>query len=405
MGTSLLVSGAKSCTSSDPFCSTAPDSPTVGDLAIQAEPIPAVNIDQSDIVEVTGTCVDLGRKKNRILVEVFAGENDESVDPYITNEITSNCYSINGAAALTSSGLFSNEKCFWVTKGVGLVEDAGLPSQKDFPQCHDGQFGFAIKLGKILNDTGSPLGTNYLVRYKIRTDEGGISDSAWTRTTISRQLSPPKVSSTLYDPVDHSCHLTMDVSRFNPNLFYSLYRDFKLVGGGATPKAPEPFYGNPNGLSPGAYNFENFNLVDGVTYNYSLSVIDTQFSYLPALTPVFSNSIPCQTTAPQIVSSPSLPPPGSCMFYINNYNPNPAVTYQIKAFTAGTWTSSATDPSVAYNCTSGNLQVTCSVSGLASGVNYFFAVRQFKDTIVNGLPDLLAEEVGKWSSELNCRPP
>ncbi len=407
MGTSLLVSGSASCTTNDPLCSTLPDTSTEGELAIQADTVPAVNMDKSDVVEITGTCVDLGRKKNRILVEVFAGDLDESVDPYISNGITSNCYHINGGGITTSSGISSSDKCFWVTKGVGLTEDAGLPSQKDFPQCHNGQFGFAIKLGKILNDTSSPLGTNYLVRYKLRTDDGIVSDSAWTRTPISRQLTPPKITSTLPKPANFSCQLAMDISRFNPFLTYSLTRDYKLLGGGATAPTAIPSYTSVNSLTSISYSYEDFNLVDGVTYNYNLSVDETQYApYAPLLTPMVSIATPCKTLPPPIVSSNIVPPTGSCLFYLANYNFDPSVKYEIGFSDVDGW-SKKPQPYVftPTACSSGSLSSTCTRSGLISGKKFYFAVRSYRDQNGNSTPDILSEEVGEWSHELNCIPP
>lgn len=403
---SLLVNGSQSCDSLVASCNNLPTNSTTGSLSIQANRAEmTVNMDQSDTVEITGSCVDLDRKKNRILVEVFAGELNESVDPYITNGITSNCYHISGAGMTTSSGINSNDKCFWVTKGIGLIEDIGLPSQKEFPQCHNGEFGFAIKLGKILTDTS--LGTNYLVRYKIRTEDGGISDSPWSRVKISRSLSAPKILSTLPSAVSFSCHLQNEVARFNSNLWYNLSRSFNFSGGGSSVSALVPTFANLNSLSPLSYSYDDYNLIEGVTYNYFLTVIDNQYApYLPSTPIVNSNSIACKAIKPAMVVSGAVPSPGTCMFSLLYFNANPSVSYQIGFTTGAGWTGDPSRPPSITTCSSGTLSTTCTKSGLASGTNYYFAVRSYRDNNpADGVPSLLSEEVGEWSNELSCRAP
>lgn len=362
-------------------------------------------MDQSDEVEITGSCVDLGRKKNRVLVEVFAGDVNETVDPYISNAITSNCYHISGSGVPTASGITSGSKCFWVTKGVGLIEDAGLPSQRDFPQCHNGQFGFVVKLGKILTD--ATLGTNYLVRFKIRTDSNGVTDSVWSRVKISRQLSPPKVPTPTPTAISFSCNLKPQVARFNSYLWYTLYRSYNFTGGASAPGALL-FYTNLNGSGSVAYNYEDYYLVDGVTYNYRLDVSETQYSanytippfVSPAPPPVAATPVTCTATPPFFL--PPSPGLGSCSIRLNYTNTGPGIGYQIGAqVNSGGWSKQvpAVTPSF-FGCTTGTLAGgDCVISGLSNTNTYFFALRAGR-----GGFNPAVNEVGVWSNEQSCRP-
>ena len=79
----------------------------------------SANLEDTDKVEISGTCNDLNRKKNRILVEVFGGENLTD-NPYISNAISDRCLAANGV--VTGNGTAVGDNCIWVSKGAGLVE-------------------------------------------------------------------------------------------------------------------------------------------------------------------------------------------------------------------------------------------------------------------------------------------
>lgn len=342
----------------------------------------------------------MGQKKNRILVEVYAGENSENnagVDPYITNAITSNCYHVSGSGFVTSSGIVSGSKCFWVTKGVGLVEDAGLPTQRDYPQCHNGQFGFVIKLGKILTDPVQ--GFSYLVRLKLRTDSNGITDSPWARVKISRQLTPSTVPAPTPTPASFSCNLKPQVSRFNPNLSYALFRSYNLTTGSSAP-AVIPSYTVRNGTDPVAYNFDDVFLVDGVTYNYRLDVSENQ--YAPYAVPPLASSVPAAcTAAPPFLNAPT-PGVGTCTLSLLYSNPTPGIMYQIGVKQYAGWTKQPFDTAAIPpgTCTSSQLaNGTCTIAGLSNTTLYYFAVHAGR-----GGFDPAVNEAGAWSNEQNCRP-
>ncbi len=404
IGNSLLVNASSSCQNSTNLdCLNPPNKPTEGAIAINPDrPEMTVNMDGSDVVEITGSCVDLDRKPNRIFVEVFAGEQDESADPYITNEITSNCYDRSGLSGIvTSAGILSGGKCFWITKGVGLIE--GSPIAREFPQCHNGQFGFSVKLGKIL--TNSALGLNYLVRMKIRTDDGGISDSPWTRVKISRGLSPPKITTITPNDTSYTCDIKTEVSRFNSSLLYTVSKTFNYFSGGSSSSSNLGTFTNLNSSSALAFSVSDA-VVQGVTYSYNLSVIDSQYAPYPMPQPTsISSPVTCKVSAPVVVPSGVTPAAGQCRLSLLGFNPS-GVSYQIKYFTSPLWTKDPTKPSAVAVCSAGSLSSECVINGLGSGTKYYIAVRSYVDNNpANGSPDTGSEQVGEWSNELFCTPP
>ena len=108
---SLLVNSNKTC---DDFTGCTTDT-TEGDLggptitANLTASTTAQPSDVSDRIEITGTCTDLGRKNNRILVEVYAGE-DESARPYIDNTVADTCQPSNNPVKSDLESVFINQK-------------------------------------------------------------------------------------------------------------------------------------------------------------------------------------------------------------------------------------------------------------------------------------------------------
>jgi hypothetical protein len=501
IGNSLLVDQKSTC---DVFTGCTDTNTTTGEgLEIQSySSTLSSNLDQSDAVQVSGTCKDLGRKNNRILVEVFAGE-DETTDPFINNTISDNCSSstnsirsgiesvfispknvamgpsqtftlsasggtapytfslASGSGGVTASGLYTspagnsidviqvtdgngetsraiisviagftspvaspdNKKCITVTEGIGRIEDSGLPNQRTFPQCHNGKFGFSVRLGKILvNPASGQSNYKYLIRYKLRTQEGSVSDSAWSRVTVDRNLTTPLINSALNVNTEQKCTVNSSAARFNPGILYTLNRTFTDIV--STSAGSVNLFSNANTSvkTPGTSIFEwdDKGLTDGVTYNYTLSSKDMNFSYAPLTTPTLSSAVvTCETTRPKI---DFLAPPGTgtCYFKLTSaeggYQFNPYVTYEWGYSTAGaSWIGSTGKTNSGFTrgfsagcscpavpsptdpfCVAPYNPAICTQSGLSNALTYFFAVRT---------RNLTTGEIGKWSSNvLSCKP-
>lgn len=393
---------------------TTTSTPEEGDLDIQPDNASmSVSIDSSDRVEITGSCKDLDRKKNRILVEVFAGE-DETVLPYISNSISNTCQSI-------ASGLPTTDTCFWVTKGSGVIEDAGLPTERSFPQCHNGRFGFSVKLGRMLEGTSANNFLKYTVRFKLRTLEGILSDSQFTRVTVDRNLNTPVIDSVTLDPANFACDLKMSAARFNHNIQYELNRTFTDAFSIDAPQAPLftaktsaviaendsvfSWRDHNGGIHPAA----NRGVIAGVSYTYRLTATENTY---PALYPLFgrptkvSSSATCTVAPPKIIPN-GTPTIGTCYLAMDpasNIRASLTTDWGYSS-TAATWTGTGGNgvPEFINNCTAfpgctpaSLCPTVCTQSGLTSGTTYFFAVRD---------RDPATGQIGKWSNVVSCRPP
>lgn len=404
---SLLSNGSVKCDPTINISCLTVDPVTTSALTITPESLNVTaNIDKGDTVEITGTCVDQGRRKNRILVEVFAGDLNEAVNPYISTDEGSKCFETTGAP-LTSSGIATGANCFWVTKGIGLTEDASGPVPRTYPQCHNGQFGFSVRLGKILQDTG--LGLNYLVRLKLRTEEGGISESPLTRVVVSRKLSPPTVDSATADPLAFKCTLKNSIARFNQNISYVLSKSFTIFGT-ATQSVPMPVIGyNPlTSANASAFDFDDINLVDGVSYSYSLTGTDLNFAYTPTSPIAISNTLTCKMSNPILQPAGTPPTATTCGLTLKYANFN-SVKYQVASggpnWTGGGLTPSSAPPIIRTCAGAFNVApYTCTITGLTPSSTFVFATRAYRDTNGNNIPDV-GEEVGYWSNESTCVTP
>lgn len=400
---SLLTDQSSSCDSiTDSSCSTdneGDDSTSSSAVEIQADSDTlTANMDGGDIVEITGTCKDQGRRKNRILVEVFAGELDETVSPYISNDFGTKCLSV----VPDLSGIAAGSECFWVTKGAGLVEDALLPSERKYPQCHNGQFGFSVRLGKILTEA---QGTKYQIRMKLQTEDGSISQSTWNRVTVSRGLTAPAITTALVVPSTISCNLTNLIPRFNENIEYTLNRTFQLRNGTTSAVVNPVMFTGITSANTNVFSFVEGPLVEGVPYTYSITAEETEYTYLTPQTKV-SSTIPCRMNEPVLVAA-DIPTTGSCYLSVAVGNPDPTVEYEIQYGSAPNWSGtppSANGTGTVVGCASGTIRDRCQIN-LPSNVTYYFAVRAFRDTVTaNNVADI-TEESGFWSNEISCRPP
>lgn len=311
------------------------------------------------------------------------------------------------AGATVATAANDTRKCFSVTKGIGRVEDAGLPNERTFPQCHNGQFGFSIRLGKVLvNSTVGQAPYKYLVRYKIRTQEGAISDSTWQKVTIDRSLSAPTVTAT-YDAATHRCTVQSSAARFNLGILYTLdrtYTDILVTNGGAS-----NLFTNANGLGTVAgssvFNWSD-PVTDGVTYNYSLTATEANYSYA---SPLVMTSVAATCTSRRIfIRQTQASPTGSGTCYLGiddrttepttytTVNPNPNILYEWGYSNSNSaWIGAdgkTTVPPISGNCSGVANTAVCTESGLAPG-NYFFALRT-RNTV--------SGEYGTWSPVAVC---
>jgi hypothetical protein len=397
-------------------------------------------VEDTDKIEISGSCNDLNRKKNRIIVEVFSGENENDT-PYISNAISDFCQQTTAAG--TGNGTAVGSECFWVTKGVGIIEDANIPlSRKSYPQCHNGRFSFAVRLGGVLQNP-APNGSRYVVRFKIRTLEGQIAESIWSRVYVTRKLTVPSIDQIEENDNLYFCSLSMSPARFNPNILYTLTRAQQ----GASTIPPLPIFTLLNssvttsGNSTYSYSDDTTratNIISGVTYTYTLTSTEATtyapgFSYSPALTQT-SDPKTCTVAKPVIeqpyaptnvtigsvpgCTRPNCPTGPTCYLRFSSLrlvNPginNGKVAVRWAYSTSTGWTGVNSDYNGAIPGANGSgaqiFQSTCGSNGacianaldgdnLGANTSYYFAAQEVD---VNN-PGLR----GKWSNEIECKPP
>ena len=301
---STLLSDRQSCTPED--CPEAPNK-IDGSLSIESDAGSyQLNMDKSDTIEIAGKCSDLGVRANRILVQAYEGE-DISQAPFVDNESSVNCVN-----STTPSN--NNKKCFWITQGKGII-DSGL----EYPQCYNGHFSFSVKLGRLLRtiDTG-PGATldevanprrKYMVRFKIRTTDGAVSESAWNSTVVERGVSKPTFSQNSLPATDYKCDVQINAFKNLTNLGDVRY-DIKVTPDYILNQSgPEAFvtassipYVDPIPLNPIVHvtNYRFYNIVPGVKYRVKVKAKDTKYIYglqpSPGMTPEegpFSDDLQC----------------------------------------------------------------------------------------------------------------
>jgi hypothetical protein len=366
----------------------------------------SVNIDTSDRAEVTGTCKDLDRRKNRILVEVYAGDPNTGLTPYISNALSDKCQT-------TASGLPITDKCFFVTKGLGLVEDLGLPSERSFPQCHNGRFGFSVKLGKAIETATVGTFDKYVIRIKLRTTDGILSDSVVSEVNVDRNIATPVIDSLIADQDNFSCNLKMSVARFNPFIQYTLNRTYTDAASSDVTQAPL-FSGKTTASiidndSVFSWKDDNFafthapssvrGVIAGVSYTYTLTATDTSFVYSSAPTKT-STPVTCTMDRPTILPNGN-PTAGTCYLFMSG-KVRAGVQSQWGISTIPAWTGPNGDGTAFTNasCEAAFLPTGCTRTGLTTGVTYYFAVRDtFPDII-----DPTKIQIGRWSNIVSCRP-
>lgn len=375
-----------------------------------------VYIDDTNRVEITGSCKDLDRKTNRIIVEVFAGEDETTLRPYISNSFSDLCLDTTGGNA-NESGLSVGLKCFWVTNGKGLVEDSGLANERSFPQCHNGRFGFAFRLGKILVPTVGTVNSKYTVRMKLRSLEGILADSAFARVLVNREMRTPVIDSATYSEVagGFECSVKTSPARFNDGLVYALertYTDILSTNAGTTARYNLTTATIVDRSS--VFNFvdaintdlliSNTVLFRGVTYNYKVTSTENNFSYVPLTAPSKDSPIKsCEISPPVLSTTPTIPDADSCFLEVQS-TPNPAIALGLAKYEWGyntipTWTGPNKSENALYSIPTGadcvaGLTSKCTQDGLITKTNYYFAVREV---------DITGTIKGKWSDTYTCR--
>lgn len=356
-------------------------------------------INNSDTVEITGTCVDQGKFNNRIIVQVFADE-DENQTPYINNENNLFCQSSSNPV---QSGLESNnsDQCIYVTQGMGVVEGAGI-SQTIYPQCFNGQYGFSVRLGKVLADSGKPY-KKYLVRFKLRAIEPTPAlptDSEWMRVSIDRPLEKPSISAVPEQGINsaHGCRVNAKASRTNFSILNSLTRTFTNPVNGLV-VGPTSVYTNISSnytVEPvSIYDYKDY-LPEGLTYSYQLTTTESQFSYTGGNTPTeISQVVKCALQKPTITMTTSATA-NTCYFGVASPNVSPNVIYEFgyRQDDVGWPINNPNGYFINANCGSGS--PVCTMTGLAAASYYHVAVRAKNNVL--GI-------VGGWSPAITCRTP
>lgn len=300
MNAKSLLSENTPCTEN---CSTSTPGVISGDLAILPDEGEIfASTEGSDLVEITGACKDLGRKANRILVQVYEGEND-AVAPIIDNSIGVNCQE-----DITTTSLRGGKTCLLISQGIGLADSGGTTSQ--FPQCFNGRFSFQLRMGRIIrrdtvtsdqSDDTNPK-VRYLVKMKLRTTDGVTADSGATSMYVNRALATPTFSVTPNKDSDR-CEINFNPSKFGDTK-YSLYTTWTgptwAASGAMTNVVSGPVYVDkaptfpPLGDGTTIEKFYHFGepldpligLMPGVTYTYRMQTTDTSFknTVTPAIT-------------------------------------------------------------------------------------------------------------------------
>lgn len=410
VGESLLTKGTSTTTED-----TVVDTDDLLEITADSDSLTAF-IDDTNKVEITGKCKDLDRKNNRIIVEVFAGEDETTLRPYISNSFSNLCLDTTGGNS-NEAGLSVGLKCLWVTNGTGITEDLGLPTERSFPQCHNGRFGFAFRVGKILLPTAGSVNLKYTVRMKLRTLDGILSDSGFNRVLVNREMRTPLINSATYSEVAGGieCSVKSSPARFNDGLIYTLERTYTDIL--STDADNQLRYSLTTAtIVDGAsvFNFidainsnlliSNTILFRGVTYNYKLTSTENNFSYAPLIAPTKVSSVqPCVVAPPVLSTTPPTPDADSCFLEVQG-TMNPAITaglgkYEWGYNTIPDWIGPDHAQNVSYSiptgadCIAGTTS-KCTQDGLNTKSNYFFAVREV---------DITGTIKGKWSNTFQCR--
>ncbi len=375
---SSLLTNKTSCSLKD--CPE-PQKKIDGSLSIEADAgVYQLNVDKSDVLEIAGKCADLGVRDNRILVEMYQGE-DVSLPDALFFE---NSSSVNCVNSKTPS--LNGKRCFWVTQGRSVI-DFGA----EYPQCFNGRFSFSVKVGRILRTTESGAGAvtdeavnprrKYFVRFKLRANDGAISESGWASTLIDRGVTKPTFSQDSLPFNEFKCDIKINAFRNLESLLDISYdirytpEYINTVLGTEVAATPFPItFTEPIPATPLAHvtNYRIPNIIPGVKYKVKVKAYDKKYSYAlqpsPGTTPeesLFSEELQCGYT--------TIPLNYSCLLDGSLGAPPTSPTNTCGVYTAGTPYSSTCVGSL-KTC---NLQITDfpSLPGGYPGIMQFMVVK------------------------------
>jgi len=447
-------------------CTTATPGTIAGELAILPDEGEIYSSPEgSDLVEITGSCKDLGRKSNRILVQVYEGEND-SVSPIIDNSIGINCQD-NVSTTSLQSAAGVGKTCMLIGQGIGMADTGSSTVQ--FPQCFNGRFSFQLRIGRIIRQStaanDSTDATNprvrYLVKMKLRTTEGITADSGASTMVVTRALTTPSFSVTK-DKNNDRCEIKFNPSKFR-DVRYTLYATWTgpsyAASGALTNTISGTVYVDssptfpPLGNGTTIENFHHFGepidpligLMPGVNYTYRMQSGDYSFKNVatPALTDyevqfgsvagrversAISGNVSCNMD-PAYVSNRTeqvtgAGTPNSCLLQLAGYNTRGyAIEWRVSS-TSPTWMN--TSPTTGFlvstggdsNCRGlpscfvhGDRAISSATTYIDSGglpqrfqpnVPYYFAARHYRDTNGNNQFDPGTDQIaGDWSPATN----
>lgn len=304
---SSLLSKFESCDPEEQECESTDPTTISGELAILPDDGEIfASPEGSDLVEITGSCKDLGRKANRIMVQVFEGE-DDSKQPIIDNSIGITCQN-NISTSSLQSGI---SPCLIISQGIGLADTGNTTSQ--FPQCFNGRFSFQLRMGRIIRqDTSSTSNsddtnpkTRYLVKMKLRTTDGITSDSGAATMFVNRSLAVPMFDVKPNKDNDR-CEIIFNPSKFR-DIRYTLSTTWSGPSYAASGSFTNTVSGNvyyekqptfpPLGDGTTIENFHHFGqpldplgtigLMPGVTYTYQMQSSD--YSWRNVTFPTFTD--------------------------------------------------------------------------------------------------------------------
>jgi len=409
----LLTDGA-GCSSLESCDSNNAPTTITGDLSLEVPSQTILNnLEKSDLTEISGSCTDLGRKNNRIIVQVFnRDDNFGSLLPYIDNTVSPLCLDV--ATNLTvdntpATGLVTGEQCFFVSQGSGISDATQM-----YPQCINGKFSFSVRVGNVTRVAG--VKKKYIVRMKLRTLDGALQESGWADVFIDRNLGSPSFTATP-DSAAFSCKLVADAFKFNhaivdsansvtPKINYSFFykENFFTAAGLASydlTVAPVPLGTNlvmsfpvaTNNTSPA--DFKHTNLVPGIRYEYQAQSIQPSTTESSDLS--LSTAQSCAIAAPWVTNISIDNVGKTCMLTLGGGS-NPAYSYDCAYSKSAKWTTSngaITPVNTSLSCSSTSMLLNMNALPDPPGTVYYVAIR-----VRSSNP----AKYGKWSTYTEQEP-